>query len=745
MGKVVETYERNYKEEDQKLFRAIINLKEGDQDSFEQVYKLSEKYIYSIIYRIVRDNDKTADLMQETYIQIYNKLDTLDNVESFLVWAGRIATNKTLRYIQKYSKEVLLDEEETDFVFENVRDDKEEFLPEDILLNKEKKEKIYNIINNLSSEQKITIQYYYFHEMSVGEISKIMQCSPGTVKSRLNYARKQIKQAVIDTEKKEGIKLYSLSGLPLFWLLFREEAAACMVPEVISSSVIKGIGDTVGIKIVETVGNEIAKVGKKGLKELIHKFFDTTAGKIVSSVAVVSVAGTVAVSQIPKTLYTTTNTIIDVQKSSNEIQNPEDCHNQYLIDGKFIVLENDKDQRGVYTIKGKEILPSAFDKIEYNEYTGGLFRVSKDDMWAYYNKSGEIICDKMYDELGPVIDKMFWCYDEESDKYKVYSVDGYQVSDSSYDYIGEMANGLVVVKRDLKCGLLSIDGTLLFDIKYDDIFLGDGEYIVLNEELNDAYRRTVLDSSLNVVFTEDYDNKYMPLCFGSGFYNGVVELSGFQNLFTPIYVPTKVDGTWIFNPIDTDFLPYNFELYPNGYFSYYNDNLEKSVLFNTNGEEIAIADYSSFYYLDNKFILSDDRKYSLIDEKASVIISDYDMIWSHYKGKYYVCQEGNYYDLYKDDGTILYNDATYHIASIGSEMFKCESDSETIIVDGVSGKSFVLSPEESIISYFCDGYAIKYTCDDIIKIGEINYKYEIIDRKGKVVYTIDIPKEGGLD
>ena len=68
---------------------------------------------------------------------------------------------------------------------------------------------------------------------------------------------------------------------------------------------------------------------------------------------------------------------------------------------------------------------------------------------------------------------MFWCYDEESDKYKVYSVDGYQVSDSSYDYIGEMANGLVVVKRILN-GLLSIDGTLLFDIKYDDIFLGDG-------------------------------------------------------------------------------------------------------------------------------------------------------------------------------------------------------------------------------------------------------------------------------
>jgi len=745
MGNTVDTLKRKYKEEDQMLFQAVINLKNGDKSSFEQVYKLSERYIYAIIYRIVRDNDKTADLMQETYLQIYNKLDTLEEVESFLVWAGKIATSKTLRYIQKHSKEVLLDEDENDFVFENVSEDKEEFIPEDVLLNKEKKQKIYDIINNLSYEQKITVQYYYFNEMSVSEIAEIMGCSPGTVKSRLNYARKQIKQAVLDTEKKEGIKLYSLSGLPLLWLLFREEAASCFVPKTISSAVIKGIAETTGIKIAETVGSGAIKTGKKGIKELIRKFFGSTAGKVVSGVAAVSVAGTVAVTQMPKTLFTSSNFVVRYQNSTSEIPYSEDCENRYLIDGEYIVLTNEEGQKGIYTIKGKEVLPVEFDDINYNDYTGGLLKVCKDHKWAYYDKSGKMVCDRMYDKVSSVKDKMFWCYDEESDSYKVFSADGYQVSDSSFDYISEMANGFAVVRRNYKSGLLAIDGTLIYETKYDDIFLGDGQYIVINEELADSYRRTVLDSSLNVVFSEDYDNKYLPLCFGSGFYNGVAELSGFQDFLTPVYLPARVDGTWIYNPIGTDYTGYHFKLYRNGYFSYYNDKLEKSVLFNTDGKEIAYADYNSIYYVNNNnFIINNDGMFSMVDGDGNVLITEYESIGSRYEGKYFLCKNGYKYDLFKDDGTVLYRDADY-IESLGSEMFRCRSDREITIVDGLSGKSFMLTPEESIESFFCDGYAIKFTRESEPQNDGPDYKYQIIDRSGKVKYTIDNPEKGHIE
>lgn len=137
---VLERKRSIYEADDKALFQAVTDLQNGNKQAFNQIYRLSQKYIYSIIYRIVRDNDKTADLMQETYLQIYKKIDTLKNAETFLVWAGRIATTMTLRYIQKTSREVLLEDEEEDFIFEKAGDDKEEFLPEDIMLDKEKKE-----------------------------------------------------------------------------------------------------------------------------------------------------------------------------------------------------------------------------------------------------------------------------------------------------------------------------------------------------------------------------------------------------------------------------------------------------------------------------------------------------------------------------------------------------------------------------------------------------------------------------
>lgn len=733
-----------YEKENQALFQAVKDFQNGDKQAFEQVYKLSEKYVYSIIYRIIQDNDKTADLMQETYLQVYNKLFTLENVETFLVWAGRIATNKTLRFIQKDSKEVLLSEEDNDFIFEKASDDKEEFLPEGIMLNKEKKKKIYDIIYNLSNEQKITVQYYYLEEMSVSEIAEVMQCPAGTVKSRLNYARKQIKQEALDTEKREGIKIYSLSGLPLFWLLFREEVASCTVPKAISSSVIKGVAESAGLKAIGTAGIETAKAGKKGIKEFIHKFLKSTGGKVVSGVAVATVGGVVAFTQVPKTLYTTPNDIIGCQYRYEDTQHPEDCDNQYLIDGKYLVFENDEGQSGVYTINGKEVLPLGFDEIDYNDYTGGLFKVRKNDKLAYYDKSGRIVCDGIYDDVGYVTDGMFWCYDKKSNKYKIYSVDGKPVSNYSFDYIGEMTNGMVVVKNDSKCGLLRKDGNLILELKYDDIYLGDGKYIALNESITGGYRRTVLDYSLNIVFTEDYDNEYLPLCFSSGFYNGVAELSGFENLFTPVELPVTVDGTWIFNPMKTDYLSHDFHLYQNGYFSYYNDKLEKSVLFNTDGKEIATASYLGITYINDKFIIKDGNKYSLIDGEGNAIISGYDNIQSRYKGNYFICSDDNRYDLYNNSGSILYNDAI-DISSIGCEMFQCCSENETFIVNGQDEKYFVLSPEEQIASNYSDGYSVKLTETQELLEGQPIFTYEVIDKSGKTEYTIKAPKDSSID
>ena len=213
-----------YKAKDEQLFAEVQKLMDGKFDSYEQVYELSKKYIYKIINDIVQNHHTTEDMMQETYIQIYNKIGTLRDARSFYVWAGRIASNLTLRHLQKYRKEFIQSasgEDDEDFMFDKLENDHEAFIPETVLENEEQQRIIAGIIDELSPEQKLTVQYYYFEEMSVNDIAETMECSTGTVKSRLNYARKSLKDAVNKFEKNNDVKLYSISGLPIFYLVFR--------------------------------------------------------------------------------------------------------------------------------------------------------------------------------------------------------------------------------------------------------------------------------------------------------------------------------------------------------------------------------------------------------------------------------------------------------------------------------------------------------------------------------------------
>ncbi len=252
---------KNYYEEDQKLFAAVKSFKEGRQDSYYIIYDLSVKYIYKIVYDIIKEHHATEDLVQETYLTIYNKIASLDDVNKFYAWAGRIATNHTFRYIQKNKRELLtLDSEDgaAEFAFEVATQDNEEFIPENVLVDKEKQRLIAQIIDELSVEQKLAVQYFYYEEMSVTEIAETMGCARGTIMSRLNYARKAIKAAVVDLAENQGTKLYSLGSLPLFYIVFRSSVESFTVTTLAGAS---GIISEVAGATTEAVGGSVAGAG----------------------------------------------------------------------------------------------------------------------------------------------------------------------------------------------------------------------------------------------------------------------------------------------------------------------------------------------------------------------------------------------------------------------------------------------------------------------------------------------------
>jgi hypothetical protein len=99
MGNALQAYTQQYEDQDQMLFQAIIKLKRGNKKAFEQVYNLSERYIYTIIYRIVRDNEKTACFLQVEFPQFCKIF--------FLRGVGNFAGHAYIKHLKKYLKQRL--------------------------------------------------------------------------------------------------------------------------------------------------------------------------------------------------------------------------------------------------------------------------------------------------------------------------------------------------------------------------------------------------------------------------------------------------------------------------------------------------------------------------------------------------------------------------------------------------------------------------------------------------------------
>lgn len=88
------------------LINHIENFKNGDKSEFEVIYLETNNKLYNYIFSLSDslNSDDCIELVQETYIQVNNKIDTLKDCRSFYSWMFTIARNKTLRYLEKRKK-----------------------------------------------------------------------------------------------------------------------------------------------------------------------------------------------------------------------------------------------------------------------------------------------------------------------------------------------------------------------------------------------------------------------------------------------------------------------------------------------------------------------------------------------------------------------------------------------------------------------------------------------------------------
>ncbi len=284
------------------LKQAVTDYRAGRQEAFTMLYERSSKYIYTCIYKVMQGNDNIqdaiGDIMQDTYVEISRNIGQLGNEDSFLSWAGTIATRKCYAWLKKNRRYVLLNEE--DDMFENLADD-DTIIPEEVMQSREKQRLVRQIIDTqLTQMQKICIVSYYFNEQKQSEIAQELGIPENTVKTNLSRAKAKIKNGVLDLEKKQGTKLYSAA--PLLLLLFKEEAEACTVPYAAAKkagSVVSAISsEGAGSAATETAAMETAAATGAG-KALSGKWVSLSlkakiaAGVIAAGIAAAVIGGTV--------------------------------------------------------------------------------------------------------------------------------------------------------------------------------------------------------------------------------------------------------------------------------------------------------------------------------------------------------------------------------------------------------------------------------------------------------------------
>ena len=213
------------------LKRLVELAKTGDQQAIAQLYEQTSRRAYYLAKQLVKDEDQAQDIVQDAYVKVFTNLPLLEQVENFQGWLNTIVVNKSKDYLKKkkpmlFSQMVSEEDEGSELDFE---DEGGYFSPDQKVDYAETKRLIQGMIDRLPQEQRMAIVLFYLEEMPVKQIARVMECSEGTVKSRLNYGRKAIKAQVLELEKK-GTKLYCVPFIPFLYWLFRQQVLSTVVP-----------------------------------------------------------------------------------------------------------------------------------------------------------------------------------------------------------------------------------------------------------------------------------------------------------------------------------------------------------------------------------------------------------------------------------------------------------------------------------------------------------------------------------
>ena len=168
--------------EDEKLVKEI---RSKDKELFRYIIDRYQNKLIRYVTYLVRDKNKAAEIVQETFIKAFINLNGFNINKKFSSWIYRIAHNQSINIIKKHYKEVQLNEKLNIFHSQDIEEE---------VNKKEMIKKIHKCINQISIRYSEPLSLHFLEDKSYDEISDILQIPIGTVGTRINRAKSLMKK-----------------------------------------------------------------------------------------------------------------------------------------------------------------------------------------------------------------------------------------------------------------------------------------------------------------------------------------------------------------------------------------------------------------------------------------------------------------------------------------------------------------------------------------------------------------------
>lgn len=161
----------------------ITQIKNGDEQAFAELIEQYKLPIYKTAKSILKDEDDVCDAIQDTALSIYKNIPNLKNEEYFKTWVIRITINKCYDILKKHklnNEKMLKTQEDVSELHTN--------FDNNVILQTD----LQTTLELLEEDLKIVTVLYYYNDLSISEISDILNIPKGTVKSRVFRAREKL-------------------------------------------------------------------------------------------------------------------------------------------------------------------------------------------------------------------------------------------------------------------------------------------------------------------------------------------------------------------------------------------------------------------------------------------------------------------------------------------------------------------------------------------------------------------------